>query len=984
MESKIDRKKHLIKMSSFMLSGMLILTLQATDVKAANPVVLVIDPGHGGNDSGAIGTYNGKSYYEKNMTLSIAKELKTQLEATGRYKIYMTRETDTYKSLTYRTDYAREKNADALISVHINSAGSSATGAEVEIPNTSLYPQLHTEGENIANSILKEISSLGIKKRGAFTRNSANGTKYRDGSTADYYAIVRGAKSNAMTGIIIEHAFISNPTELGKYLSTEAKLKALGRADAKGINNYYSSFTPVKEVRESDYALVYDYNYYINKYSDLKKAYGTNRNAVFNHFLTHGMNEGRQAKASFNVSYYKQNYPELQKLFGNNLKAYYEHYISKGHKEKRVANKLINNTNTANRNTAPTVSNVTTYKGVDYSAVYNQDYYYKNNSSLHSKFKATDGNGLIKNFVESGMTKGLRASANFDVNSYRLEYPDLRGAYGNDLKKYYMHYIRYGIKEKRKTTGTTQMVGYVTKLNGVDYSSVYNFNYYINKYSDVKKAYGIYNDQAALKSFVKYGMSASRQASSEFNLSYYKANYVDLRKAYGNNNASYYLHYIKYGKKEGRIANKLINNTNTTVKNTNSKVSNVTTYKGIDYSAVYNQDYYYKNNSSLHSKFKATDGNGLIKNFVQYGMTMGLRASANFDVNSYRLQYPDLRAAYGNNLKAYYMHYINNGKKEGRKATGTTQMIGYVTKLNGVDYSSVYDFNHYINRYSNLKKIFGIYGDEAALKNFVQYGMKASRQASSEFILSYYRANYPDLRKAYGNNNSAYYMHYIKYGKKEGRVANRLLPPNKTNTSNTNTTTKPTAPTNTQSNQNTTSQLYEISGAPKATEAQMVKYYSSKANFPTYYSTHDSEVKTINDFVHIYYQEATAEGIRPEVAFAQMCNETGFLTYTGKVKIQQYNFAGLGSVDAKHPSNSFKSVREGIRAHIQHLKAYAIKNPTLKYPLVDARYKYVTKGSAQYVEWLGIQENPNHLGWAINKNYGNTLRKTINNILAMK
>ena len=761
MESKIDRKKHLIKMSSFMLSGMLILTLQATDVKAANPVVLVIDPGHGGNDSGAIGTYNGKSYYEKNMTLSIAKELKTQLEATGRYKIYMTRETDTYKSLTYRTDYAREKNADALISVHINSAGSSATGAEVEIPNTSLYPQLHTEGENIANSILKEISSLGIKKRGAFTRNSANGTKYSDGSIADYYAIVRGAKSNAMTGIIVEHAFISNPTELGKYLSTEAKLKALGRADAKGINNYYSTHEPVSIVRESDYALVYDYNYYINKYSDLKKAYGTNRNAVFNHFLTYGMNEGRQAIASFNVSYYKQNYADLQKAFGNNLKAYYEHYITNGHKEKRVADKLISSTT---KPTSP-VQNVTTYKGINYADVYNQDYYYKNNPSIQSQFKATDGNGLIKNFVESGMAKGLRGSANFDVNSYRL-------------------------------------------------------------------------------------------------------------------------------------------------------------------------------------------------------------------------QYPDLRIAFGNNLKAYYMHYITNGKKEGRKATGTTQMVGYVTKLNGVDYSSVYDFNYYINKYSDLKKSFGS-NDTAALQHFVTFGMKESRRANASFILSYYRANYPDLRKAFGNNNAAYYLHYVTYGKREGRVANRLLPPSKT-TNNSNSNTRPTAPTNDQSNQNVNIPKYEISGTPNATEEQMVKYFLSKIEFPDFYSTNDSEVKTINDFVHVYYEEATAEGIRPEVAFAQMCNETGFLQYTGRVKIEQYNFAGLGAIDRDQSSNSFSSVREGIRAQIQHLKAYAVKNPTLKYQLVDARYKYVTKGSAQYVEWLGTNENPTHNGWATTHGYGNALRKIIDEILATK
>uniref|UniRef100_UPI0013DBD119 N-acetylmuramoyl-L-alanine amidase family protein n=1 Tax=Sharpea azabuensis TaxID=322505 RepID=UPI0013DBD119 len=497
MERKSNKKKHLIKMSSFMLSGMLVLTLQATDVKAANPVVLVIDPGHGGNDSGAVGTYNGHRYYEKNMTLSIAKELKSQLEATGRYKIYMTRETDTYKSLTYRTDYARQMNADALVSVHINSAGSSARGAEVEIPNTSLYPQLHTEGENIANSILKEISSLGIYNRGSHTRNSENNTKYSDGSIADYYAIVRGAKSNAMTGIIVEHAFISNPNELGHYLSSEDKLKALGRADARGINNYYATHAPVREVRESDYALVYDYNYYINKYSDLKNAYGTNRNAAFNHFLSYGMKEGRQGNAKFNVSYYKQNYTDLQKAFGNNLQAYYEHYISYGHNEGRITDKLINNANTGDRNTAPIV-NKTVYQGVDYAPVYDADYYYKNNADVQKQFKSDDYTGLLKNFVEKGMAQGQRASANFDVTSYRLQYPDLRAAFGNNLKAYYMHYITYGKREKRKTTGTTQMVGSVTKLNGVDYSSIYDYNYYINKYSDLKQAFG-YNDTAALQ-----------------------------------------------------------------------------------------------------------------------------------------------------------------------------------------------------------------------------------------------------------------------------------------------------------------------------------------------------------------------------------------------------------------------------------------------------------------------------------------------------
>ena len=981
MESKSNRKKHLIKMSSFMLSGMLVLTLQATDVKAANPVVLVIDPGHGGNDSGAVGTYNGHSYYEKNMTLSIAKELKSQLEATGRFKIYMTRETDTYKSLTYRTDYARQMNADALVSVHINSAGSSARGAEVEIPNTSLYPQLHTEGENIANSILNELGSLGIHRRGAFTRNSANGTTYSDGSTADYYAIVRGAKSNAMTGIIVEHAFISNPNELGQFLSTEDKLKALGRADARGINNYYATHTPVREVRESDYALVYDYNYYINKYSDLKNAFGTNRNAAFNHFLSNGMNEGRQGNATFNVSYYKQNYADLQKAFGNNLKSYYEHYISNGHKEGRVADKLINNTNTGDRNTVPTV-NKTVYQGVDYAPVYDADYYYKNNADVQKQFKSTDYAGLLKNFVEKGMAQGQRASENFDVNSYRLQYPDLRAAFGDNLKAYYMHYITNGKREKRKTTGTTQMVGYVTKLNGVDYSSIYDYNYYINKYNDLKQAFG-YNDTAALQHFITNGMNEGRQASANFDVTSYRLQYPDLRAAFGDNLKAYYMHYITNGKREKRKTT-----------GTTQLVGSVTKLNGVDYSSVYDYSYYINKYSDLKQAFGYND-TAALQHFITNGMNEGRQASANFDVTSYRLQYPDLRAAFGDNLKSYYMHYITNGKKEGRKTTGTTQMVGYVTKLNGVDYSSVYDYNYYINKYSDLKKAFG-YNDTAALQHFISCGMNESRQASSTFILSYYRANYADLRNAFGNNNAAYYLHYITNGKKEGRVANRLLPPtntnnnsnnnaNNNNSSNNNTsTTRPTSPTNNQSNQNTNLPMYEIAGSPKTTEAQMVKYFLSKVEFPDFYSTHDSEVKTINDFVHIYYQEATAEGIRPEVAFAQMCNETGFLRYTGRVKIEQYNFAGLGAIDRDQSSNSFSSVREGIRAQIQHLKAYAVKNPTLKYPLVDGRFKYVTKGSAQYVEWLGTNENPNHYGWATTPGYGYALRKNIEDILATK
>ena len=86
-----------------------------------------------------------------------------------------------------------------------------------------------------------------------------------------------------------------------------------------------------------DYAAVYDYDYYINQYADLKAAFGTDANAALQHFVTFGMNEGRQGIASFNVGSYRNRYADLQNAFGNNTKAYYIHFIQFGKGEGRTA-----------------------------------------------------------------------------------------------------------------------------------------------------------------------------------------------------------------------------------------------------------------------------------------------------------------------------------------------------------------------------------------------------------------------------------------------------------------------------------------------------------------------------------------------------------------------------------------------------------------------------------------------------------------------
>ncbi len=166
--------------------------------------------------------------------------------------------------------------------------------------------------------------------------------------------------------------------------------------------------------------------------------------------------------------------------------------------------------------------------------------------------------------------------------------------------------------------------------------------------------------------------------------------------------------------------------------------------------------------------------------------------------------------------------------------------------------------------------------------------------------------------------------------------------------------------------------LYDIMGTSNTTLRQMVAYYNANQAYPAFYQ--NSDAPTIEDFCRIYIEECEAENVRVEVAFAQAMKETGFLRFGGKVSITQYNFAGIGAVDsgATAPA-TFSSVREGVRAQVQHLKAYA-STDALNNACVDPRFNLVKRGTARYVEWLGINENPYGVGWATAKNYGYSIK----------
>lgn len=534
--------------------------------------------------------------------------------------------------------------------------------------------------------------------------------------------------------------------EFWQYTSSGNVAGISGRVDQDfwydGVSNY----------KASDYAAVYDYNYYVTHNTDVAAVFGYDETAVLRHFVDNGMAEGRQANAEFNVYAYKGRYLDLAASYGNDLKAYYMHYINFGKNEGRIATE---------GNGEVSKKGITVFNGVDYASVYNFEYYLSQNPDVQAAF-GNDDAAVIKQFVNYGMAEGRQGSEEFNAFTYKNRYQDVRSAYGSDLKAYYTHYLNYGKKEGRSGAGTADIVGGVTGYNGVDYSPVYDFNYYINQNPDVKSAFGN-DDTAALRHFVEYGMAEGRQALEDFNVITYRNRYADVRSVYGNDLRAYYVHYMNYGRQEGRSGS-----------GTSDVTSTITSYNGVDYSLVYDYNFYTAQNPDVKAVYGDDDA-ATLQHFVNYGMAEGRQAREDFNVFVYKNRYQDVAAVFGDDLKGCYLHYMQHGRAEGR--TGDGELVDVPsngansagTVYDGVDYSSVYNFDYYLNANADVAEAFG--NDAAAvLKQFVDHGMAEGRQGSVEFNVYTYMSKYGDLQSAYGSDLMSYYMHYVQYGKNEGRT----------------------------------------------------------------------------------------------------------------------------------------------------------------------------------------------------------------------
>lgn len=150
--------------------------------------------------------------------------------------------------------------------------------------------------------------------------------------------------------------------------------------------------------------------------------------------------------------------------------------------------------------------------------------------------------------------------------------------------------------------------------------------------------------------------------------------------------------------------------------------------------------------------------------------------------------------------------------------------------------------------------------------------------------------------------------------------------------------------------------FHEISGRGYTSEVQMLMFL--KAN-------HDTGLSQFPDIARLYRDEGSNEGINYDIAFAQMCVETDFLRFGGTVKPGQNNFGGLGTGGGTPEGASFPSARIGVRAHIQHLKAYANAEP-LREEVVDPRFNLVTRSIAPTIKQLSGR-------WSSDSTYGDRI-----------
>lgn len=211
--------------------------LNVTTVSAASkPIVIVIDPGHGGSNMGT----EYLKIPEKQYNMAVALYMKQELEKYNNVKVYLTHTTDVDMSLKERAQFAKNVNADFLFSLHFNmSVDHTLYGSEVWIPSSGVY---YSQGYSVGYEFLKGFAEMGIFNRGIKTRVGK--------TDHDYYGIIRQSVSLGVPAIIVEHCHVDNPNDAAN-LASDEKLREFGKKDAEAVARYFS--LSAKDSTATDY-----------------------------------------------------------------------------------------------------------------------------------------------------------------------------------------------------------------------------------------------------------------------------------------------------------------------------------------------------------------------------------------------------------------------------------------------------------------------------------------------------------------------------------------------------------------------------------------------------------------------------------------------------------------------------------------------------------------------------------------------------------
>ncbi len=233
------------------------------EAKAFKPVI-VIDPGHGGHDSGA--KKNGT--VEKDAVLAFSKVLRDRLNATGLYKVIMTRDTDVFVELDERRAFAERHNANLFIAVHADYAGSNARGATIFSLRERVANELRRSAKgDISHNLLSAKEAAAIKDadedvnavkgiladladrevdatRERTSLFSRSVIEYMGASTSlrdnpDQQAAFRVLKTAQFPSVLIELAYVTNKED-ARNLNSEAWRKKVAESIVTAVENYFS------------------------------------------------------------------------------------------------------------------------------------------------------------------------------------------------------------------------------------------------------------------------------------------------------------------------------------------------------------------------------------------------------------------------------------------------------------------------------------------------------------------------------------------------------------------------------------------------------------------------------------------------------------------------------------------------------------------------------------------------------------------------